>query len=380
MRILIYNWRDIAHPNAGGAEVYTDRVASEWVKLGHEVTLFASAVDGQPEVDVAVGGYRVVRRGSRHGVYREARKFWVREGQGNFDLVVDEVNTRPFGCPRYVKEVPVIGLIHQVCREIWGYETRWPISWVGRYLLEPMWLSAYRRVPVITVSESSWQSLGKYGLGLVEVVPQGMSLDAGGVRPGPSRAGKERDPTFVFVGRLTSGKRPEHAIRAFEQVRCSLPNAKLWVIGSGPKETELQTTAAGKEVTFFGRVSDTEKRSLVARAHVLLVTSVREGWGLVVTEAASLGTMACTYDVPGLRDSVHAAGGMLAATDPTSLAEAALNAYRGVVAGTLTPKMLGVLPWHDVARRILAEADRMSRDAEAVRGTNSDPSCLGIGG
>ena len=25
MRILIYNWRDLSHPQAGGAEVYTDQ-------------------------------------------------------------------------------------------------------------------------------------------------------------------------------------------------------------------------------------------------------------------------------------------------------------------------------------------------------------------
>ena len=44
MRILVYNWRDLAHPLAGGAEVYTDAVATEWVAAGHEVTLFAAAL------------------------------------------------------------------------------------------------------------------------------------------------------------------------------------------------------------------------------------------------------------------------------------------------------------------------------------------------
>lgn len=34
MRILIYNWWDLAHPNGGGAEVYTDRVATEKKRMG----------------------------------------------------------------------------------------------------------------------------------------------------------------------------------------------------------------------------------------------------------------------------------------------------------------------------------------------------------
>jgi glycosyltransferase involved in cell wall biosynthesis len=35
-----------------------------------------------------------------------------------------------------------------------------------------------------------------------------------------------------------------------------------------------------------------------------VVTSVKEGWGLVVTEANSQGTPAVVYNVDGLRDSV----------------------------------------------------------------------------
>jgi glycosyltransferase involved in cell wall biosynthesis len=43
----------------------------------------------------------------------------------------------------------------------------------------------------------------------------------------------------------------------------------------------------------------------MARAHCLLVTSVREGWGMVITEANSVGTPAVGYDVPGIRDAIR---------------------------------------------------------------------------
>jgi glycosyltransferase involved in cell wall biosynthesis len=42
----------------------------------------------------------------------------------------------------------------------------------------------------------------------------------------------------------------------------------------------------------------------MSRAHALLVPGVREGWGLVVTEANAMGTPAVAYDVHGLRDSI----------------------------------------------------------------------------
>ena len=172
LRILAYNWRDLAHPRAGGAEVYLQSVAREWVRCGHEVTVFSAALDGRPARELA-DGVEIIRRGGRLGVYREARRFWRREGDGRYDLVIDCVNTRPFLCPRYIRNVPVVGIIHQVAREIWRYETPWPISVVGRYLLEPAWLRTYRDVPVVTVSESSRESLVGYGLRRVTIVPEG---------------------------------------------------------------------------------------------------------------------------------------------------------------------------------------------------------------
>jgi glycosyltransferase involved in cell wall biosynthesis len=51
-------------------------------------------------------------------------------------------------------------------------------------------------------------------------------------------------------------------------------------------------------------VSREEKFVLMKRSHIVLVTSVKEGWGLVVTEANSMGTPAIVYNVDGLRDSV----------------------------------------------------------------------------
>lgn len=172
LRILAYNWRDLAHPRAGGAEVYLHSVAREWVANGHQVTIFCAAVDGRPEREFA-DGVEIIRRGGRVGVYRQARRFWRQDGAGRYDLVIDSVNTRPFLCPRFIQNVPIVGIIHQVAREVWRYETPWPVALVGRYVLEPAWLRTYRDVPVVTVSESSRESLVRYGLRRVTVVPEG---------------------------------------------------------------------------------------------------------------------------------------------------------------------------------------------------------------
>jgi glycosyltransferase involved in cell wall biosynthesis len=60
-----------------------------------------------------------------------------------------------------------------------------------------------------------------------------------------------------------------------------------------------------ESVKFLGRLPAADKHRYMAAVHALLMASVREGWGLVVTEANRCGTPAIVYDVPGLRDSVR---------------------------------------------------------------------------
>ncbi|KJE75558.1 glycosyltransferase family 4 protein [Ferrimicrobium acidiphilum] len=362
MRILIYNWRDLTHPKAGGAEVYTDAVARVWSKEGHEVTLFTSAVPGQSDDEVGVGGYRIVRRGGRLGVYREARRFWMREGHGNFDFVIDEVNTKPFGCPEWVKDVPVVALIHQVAREIWLHETWLPVALLGRFWLERRWLASYRDTTTVTVSASSKQSLEAYGLRNVTIVPEGMDPMPASLMSDPPH--KEETLTFAFVGRLSSNKRPHHALEAFKIVHRQFPKARLWVMGTGPMEAKLRSRAPDG-VEFLGWVSDAEKLERLGRVHALLVTSVREGWGLVVTEAAMVGTPSIGYKVPGLCDSISASDGLLSDTDPFALAEVIIASVSDLMTANRSPKVRGVTTWSEVAARLIAlVADAVGEHAQ----------------
>jgi glycosyltransferase involved in cell wall biosynthesis len=355
MRILILNWKDTAHPLAGGAEVFTEEVGRELVARGHEVTLFASTVADRPAEETR-DGVRVVRRGGRLGVYRAARRFWKKDGEGRFDVVVDEINTRPFLTPRWVRGTPVVALIHQLAREIWAYETPFPVSTLGRHVLEPWWLRAYRDVPALTVSESSAESLRRlHGWRDVTVVPEGHTL-----HPVPS-VPKEPRPTVVFLGRLVGMKRPQDAIEAFQVLSRQDAAARLWVIGDGPLLATLQKNAPDR-VDFLGRLGWDDVLDRLARAHVLVATSVREGWGLNVSEAAMCGTPAIGYAVPGLADSIRASGGALVEDDAESLGAALVDFFSGRL--DVEPR-ISTVPWSEVAdavERRLVEVVERSRD------------------
>jgi len=351
MRILIFNWKDLAHRAAGGAEVFTEEVARALVARGHEVTLFAAAVEGRPVREV-VSGVQIVRRGGRTGVYRAARRFWSEQAPRSHDVVIDEINTRPFLTPRWLRGTPVVALIHQLAREIWSYETPFPLSVVGRYVLEPLWLRAYRDVPAMTVSQSSADSLARYHHWRdVAVVPEGHAP-----HPVPS-VPKETTPTVAFLGRLVPMKRPEHSIAAFQVLARDVPSARLWMIGDGPLRARLQASAP-ENVTFLGRLQRDELLDRLARAHVLVATSVREGWGLNVSEAAMCGTPSIGYAVPGLVDAVPASGGALVESTPEALG----NALRKYIAGDLELEpRISTVPWPEVAEAVERRLERAVR-------------------
>jgi len=312
MKILIFNWRDIKNPDGGGAEVFTHEIAKRWVKKGHSVTLFCAGFKNCKKQET-IDGVRIVRKGNRFSVYYHAFRFYKR---GVYDIVIDEINTIPFFTPLYVKEKK-IALVHQLAREFWFYEI--PVLGVVGYLLEPLYMRLYSNTKTVTVSESTRKDLVSWGFRDVSIVSEGIDF-----APLDSPAQKEKDFTMLFVGRMKKAKKPMDAIKAFRIIKREIPGAKLWMVGNG-----YMKLPKVDGVEYFGRVSGEKKRELMSRAHMLLVPAVREGWGLVVTEANALGTPAVAYDVGGLRDSVkEGVTGVLCKNDPCDMSLGVLSLWK----------------------------------------------------
>jgi len=300
LKILIFNWRCWLNPEMGGAEVFTHEVAKRWVRNGHEVTLFTSEFPNCRREEF-IDGIHVVRSGRKYSVYLKAkehyREVFSKEG---YDVIIDEINTRPFLAPKFVNNgEKIFALIHQLAREYWFYETPFPISHIGYHFLEKRWLRNYVDIPTVTVSESTKKDLLDLGFKRVSVIPEGLNFE-----PLDDLPTKADNPIVVYAGRLKRAKRPDHAIKAFKMVREKIPNAELWVIGDGPFRLELEKMA-GEGVRFYGFLGNSERRELIKRAWVLVNPSVREGWGLNVIEANALGTPCVAYDIAGLRDSIR---------------------------------------------------------------------------
>jgi glycosyltransferase involved in cell wall biosynthesis len=319
LRILWFNWRDIKNPNAGGAEIFTHEVMRRLTTKGHNMTLFCAQIPRglhNEEID----GVNIIRNGSRYSVYGKAREYYQRH-KDEFDYIIDEVNTKPFLTPTFVKQKPILALIHQLAREFWLYETYFPLNLIGYYYLERKWLSYYKDILTATVSNSSKEDLSQMGFRKILLVPQGLSA-----LPLSKVPDKEQNPTIIFIGRLKKAKLPHHALKAFRLIKREIPEAKMWVIGDGYMLDELRNSKI-EDVIFYGHVSNELKFQLLSKAHLVLAPGVREGWGLVVTESNAMGTPVIAYNVPGLRDSVKdkETGVLLKDNSPENLAHAALS-------------------------------------------------------
>ncbi len=238
------------------------------------------------------------------------------------------MNTIPFFTPLWAG-IPVVMFMHQLAREVWWYESAFPLNAVG-FLAEPIYLRCYRSVPVVTVSASTRDDLKRFGLrGPITVIPEGLEPASHVTVKGTS------EPTALYVGRLTPSKRVADIILAFAKFCESVPSARLRLIGDGPSSyvAKLRKLAVDRGVAdrvhFLGRVAAPQKHQEMASAYMLLVASVREGWGLVVTEANSFGAPAVAYDVPGLRDSIRNGDtGLLVHPSPDALAAAMVRLWR----------------------------------------------------
>jgi glycosyltransferase involved in cell wall biosynthesis len=326
LRILILNWRDIRHPSAGGAERVTFEMARRWRQWGHEVTWFAASFPGAAGRET-IDGIDVWRAGSQATVHWQAFRHYRRFFRGRFDVIVDEVNTIPFFAPLYAR-APVVLLLHQLARDVWFYEAPAPLAALG-FAAEPLYLQPYRRVPLLTISQSTKRDAERLGLrAQAGILPMALDLPRSDHLPNLDQ--KERRWTLVYVGRVVPSKRVTHLIEALRRLRDTHgQSAQLWIVGMVSdryrKTLQAQVDRDGLtgDVVFWGQVPLTMKRHLLQRAHVLVMTSVREGWGLTVSEAAGAGTPSAVYDVPGLRDStVHERTGLICApSSPDALAD-----------------------------------------------------------
>lgn len=118
------------------------------------------------------------------------------------------------------------------------------------------------------------------------------------VDPRPLNA-RERG-LLVIVSRLAKDKQVEHAIRAVVRAHKRVPYLRLEIFGTGDQESILRDlikkSGASEYISMRGQTDNAA--AMFARAEASLMTSLHEGFGLVILESMASGTPVISYDTP----------------------------------------------------------------------------------
>ena len=297
MHILFCNWRDTRNPEGGGSERYVEEMAAGLVARGHRVTIACAKHDRAPDDEVR-DGIRFVRRGSKLDIYLVTFFRILFRRYGKVDVVVDVQNGLPF-FTRLATRKPVVVLVHHVHREQWPVVYPGLIGRVGWWIESRLSPRLYRRSQYVTVSQASRLELIDLGIDRERI-----TIVHNGTDPAPAVTNQRAaDPALCVLGRLVPHKQVEHAIDALAAVRAGHPGATLDIVGDGWWDAELRehARAQGVEdaVTFHGFVDEQTKHEVLARSWIMLLPSLKEGWGIVIGEAGAHATPTIAYSSAG---------------------------------------------------------------------------------
>ncbi len=322
--LVITNWRDSSHPDAGGAEVVCEKLAELFAADGHEVILLTAAVAGCPATEQR-DGYTVRRRGSRFAVYPWAL-LWLALHRGSLEGVIDSENGIPFFTPLVVRRsTPVVLLMHHVHQQQFGLYFSPPMAAVGRWLERVGGRVVYGKRAIAVVSPSTGQEVRRqlHLRGSIHVVPPGLSLLQGDSAKPRVRTEHE---SIVCVGRLVVHKRTSLIVQAMPALVVTFPSIRLHIVGDGPERGDLERLVValdiGAHVRIHGPLEAADRDRLLSTAWMTVNASRGEGWGLSVLEANQFGVPALACRRPGLRDSILDGETGWLIDDPESLAGA----------------------------------------------------------
>jgi glycosyltransferase involved in cell wall biosynthesis len=227
---------------------------------------------------------------------------WVHR-MGRYDALVEVWNGVPWMTPLWCRR-PRITFLHHVHGPMWDQLLPWPLAGVGRAMEARFAPPFYRRSLTLTPSEATREHLLQLGFRADRVVAVNNGVDPM-FHPGGTRSAS---PLVLSVARLAPVKRQDELIEAAVIARQRVPDLRLVIVGEGPLRPALEARIAAhgarEWITMAGRLSHTELVAEYQRAWLVSSTSLAEGWGLALTEAAACGTTAVATDVSGHRSSV----------------------------------------------------------------------------
>lgn len=375
MKIAIFS--EYYHPDHGGVQMRAKGLAEEFVRLGHEVTVFTIGYAPELAEHEVINGVVVRRRPSP--CYAKPRirllrrdligmidyALWCRkEARAGFDILIyhewpvlhamlapAEVRTRAAMDWVEFREGRLFGFIQRYVPRLFRFNTCVSDGVAARFT---------------TLSGKCFYSLLS-GITLSEF------------RRAPEREG------LIYVGRLHLHKNLSFLIACFEALCARGWREPLTFVGGGQEEEallRLREASPWKDLIFFaGSVTDEEKITQLSRAKAMVLVSMREGFPVTIAEAMASGVPVITAEYPenGAVSVVNQFGcGVVTKPTVAGVAdgiEAVLKDRERYAAASL--KGAEALDWNQLAQSLLAHmgASRQAHVAGAALRTEAAHPC-----
>ncbi len=292
-----YSWTAM-----GGVQTHIRDFAAELRARGHEASILAPAEDEDALPDGVIWGGRPVALPYNGSVARltfgpvaagRVRR-WLANGE--FDLVhVHQPESPSLSILAvWAADVPLIGTWHMA-----SDRSRAMVGFSG--ILRPSLEKISAR---IAVSEVARTTLVSHLGGDPVLIPNGVRVQAyasAPVRPDLRAPGG----TVSFLGRLDEPRKGLPVLlRAWPEVARRRPEARLLVAGPGDiaEATGTVPEAARDSIRWLGRISETDKASLLASSDIYVGPHTGgESFGIVLVEAMAAGAVVVASDLPAFQ-------------------------------------------------------------------------------
>ena len=252
----------------GGTERIVSYLTEELVRLGHEVTLFASG-DSITSSELATCCTRALRLDPS-----------VHDVVPHFMLMIDKVRER-------AEEFDVlhfhIDLFHFPLFRSLAAQTLTTLH--GRQDLGDLkpFYSRFSEMPLISISDDQRKPLPHANF---------VATIYHGIPAGLHRPSFEQGSYLAFLGRISPEKRPDRAIRIARAVGIPLKiAAKVDKVDEDYFRNDIAPLIAGGGVEFVGEINEREKTKFLSEAAALMFpVDWPEPFGLVMIEAMACGT------------------------------------------------------------------------------------------